>query len=63
MGEWTPPRLLHICQADEVLTACDRLNAYPKLIWALREIAKPALGGKQQQYKAQAILKELGESK
>jgi hypothetical protein len=36
-------------------------NAYPKLVKALRQIAKPALGGKAQQYAAQAILRELGE--
>ena len=33
-----------------------------RLIKALREIAKPALGGKEQQYTAQAILRSLGES-
>jgi hypothetical protein len=31
------------------------------LINALRSIAKPALGGKQQQYTAQAILREMDE--
>lgn len=36
-------------------------NSYPKLVEALRQIAKPALGGKQQQYAAQEILRELGE--
>ena len=36
-------------------------NAYPRLVEALRAIAKPALGGKAQQYAAQAILRELGE--
>jgi hypothetical protein len=38
-----------------------RANAYPRLVEALRAIAKPALGGKIQQYTAQAILCELGE--
>ena len=38
-----------------------RWNAYPGLIAALRSIAKPALGGKAQQYTAQAVLRELGE--
>lgn len=43
--------------AAYIVQAC---NAYPKLIAALRSIAKPALGGKQQQYAAQQVLKELG---
>lgn len=38
-----------------------RWNAYPGLVAAMRKIAKPALGGKQQQYMAQAILRKLGE--
>lgn len=41
--------------------AARRWNAYPGLIEVLRKIATPALGGKQQQYMAQAALKELGE--
>lgn len=32
-----------------------------RMLEALRRIAKPALGGKQQQYEAQAVLIELGE--
>ena len=36
-------------------------NAYPRMIAVLRQIATPALGGKAQQYAAQAILAELGE--
>ena len=36
-------------------------NNYPRLVQVLKAIAKPALGGKQQQYMAQAALKELGE--
>lgn len=39
-----------------------RWNAYPGLIACLRSIAKPALGGKQQQYMAQLALKHLGEN-
>lgn len=38
-----------------------RWNAYPGLIACLRTIAKPALGGKQQQYMAQQALRHLGE--
>lgn len=40
-----------------------RILSYPKMLEALRKIAKPALGGKQQQWIAQQILKELGESR
>lgn len=49
---------LNMDDAEYIAKAC---NAYPKLVAALRSIAKPALGGKQQQYTAQAILSELGE--
>lgn len=42
-------------------TNAAKAQAYERLVSALRSIAKPALGGKQQQYTAQEILKELGE--
>jgi len=50
---------LDMADAEYIAKAC---NAYPKLVEALRSIAKPALGGKQQQYAAQAILKAIGEA-
>lgn len=34
-------------------------NAFPKLVAALQKIAKPALGGKEQQWTAQQVLKEI----
>lgn len=36
------------------------LQARQKLVDAMHRIAKPAIGGKQQQWEAQAVLKELG---
>jgi hypothetical protein len=44
--------------ADEYV---HRQNKYRSAVSALKRIAKPALGGKQQQYDAQAVLLELGE--
>jgi hypothetical protein len=51
----------HISAEDAayIVHAC---NSYPKMIAVLRRIAKPTLGGKHQQYDAQALLGELGES-
>jgi hypothetical protein len=50
---------LEIADAEYIAKAC---NAYPTLVAALRAIAKPALGGKLQQYDAQQVLKAIGES-
>ncbi len=49
--------------ADMAREVAKRCNAYPGLIACLRSIAKPTLGGKQQQYMAQLALNHLGESR
>ena len=61
---WNVDESIKSIEASDPATAKEmarRWNAYPGLIAALRSIAKPALGGKQQQYTAQAVLRELGE--
>lgn len=50
---------LGMSDAEYIAKAC---NAYPKLVATLRRIAKPALGGKLQQYDAQQVLEAIGEA-
>ena len=58
-----PWRVAEYANDEDAAYIAHACNAYPKLVEALRSIAKLAWGGKLQQYAAQAILRELGEAK
>lgn len=49
-----------LCVAD-IGILCDMAVTSLRLIETMRAIAKPAIGGKAQQYMAQDILRDLGE--
>jgi hypothetical protein len=63
-GEWGDELEEKDAQALALVIAADRSRMerdHTLLLKGMREIAKPALGGKAQQFLAQAILHELGE--